>query len=164
MNNQPFNKPRPNNKMGWKQGYYVPTNPQKFVGILDKIGVVYRSSLELKFMKMLDLNIDVLKWTYEHHQMAIPYYDPIMGKNRTYNPDFWMEAKTSKGIQIFLIEVKPESETVYPDRNRFKTTEAYKRQLTINALVEIKRRAASEFCKKKGWKYLFVTEKFFEKK
>lgn len=159
--NNPIN---PNNKRGWKQGYYVPHNPQKFIGILNKIGVPYRSSLELKFMQMLDSNIDVLRWTYEHEQTCIPYYDPIRQKSRTYHPDFYMECIVKGKLVTFLIEVKPLSETIYPDKSKFKSKEAYKRQLAVNALVEVKRRAAVTFCKERGWKYLFVTEKFFEQK
>lgn len=159
MYNNPIN---PNNKQGWKQGYYVPINKQKFIGILDNRGVPYRSSLELKFMQMIDANIDVLRWSYENPNTVIQYHNPVKNKICSYNPDFYMEMMTKSGIRIFLIEVKPMCETVCPDKNNFKNDKQYKRQLTVNVVVEVKRRAAVEFCKTKGWKYIFITEEFFK--
>lgn len=159
MYNNPIN---PNNSHGWKQGYYIPKNPQKYIGHVDKRGIPYRSSLEYKFMIMIDNNRDVLRWTYEHNDTIIPYYDNIHQKHRTYHPDFYMECMINGKICTFLVEVKPYSQTIYPNRKCFSTDKAYKNQLYINAMVEIKRRAAEEFCKKKGWKYMFVTEKFFQ--
>lgn len=156
-------KPNPRNKQGFKQGFYVPENKEKFLGHLDKRGVPYRSSLELKFMKMLDKAREVKKWTYEHPDTKIAYFDPVLQKNRTYFPDFWVQCSVRGVIKTFLVEVKPYSQTKIPVKSENKSKKTYSRELQTNVNVEVKRRSAEKFCAQRGWKYLFVTEKFFEK-
>lgn len=153
--------PNPNNVRGYKQGYYIPTNKEKFVGHLNKEGVPYRSSLELKFMRLIDANPNVEKWTYEHPDTKISYFDPMMQKQRTYYPDFWMQMRVKGELKTFLIEVKPYSQTQIPKRSVKKSKSTYSRELQTNLNVEVKRRSAEKFCAERGWKYLFVTEKFF---
>ena len=152
----------PHNKRGYKQGYYTPRNPQKYIGIVDSRGIPYRSSLEYKFMVMIDNNSDVIRWAYEHPKIVINYYDPVKKKHRNYYPDYYMECMVHGKLRTFLIEVKPEHETRLPNRNNYSNDKSYIRQLSINAVVEAKRRATIEYCKKTGWTYMFVTENFFK--
>ena len=81
-----------------KKGIYKPKNISKYRG--DYRNIVYRSGLELKFMRYLDGNDSILKWSSE--EIVIPYRSPIDGKVHRYFPDFWV--KTSQGET--LIEIK----------------------------------------------------------
>ena len=47
----------------YKQGFYYPKNPNKYVGDVDNI--VYRSSWELRVFKWMDDNPSVLEWASE---------------------------------------------------------------------------------------------------
>lgn len=51
----------------------------------------YDSSWELEYMKELEDNNDVSKWT-KNHGIRIPYFDED-GKYRTYRPDFLVQKK-----------------------------------------------------------------------
>ena len=91
--------------MAWK-GKYKVKNPHKYKG--DPTKVIYRSSLELKFMNFLDNHPDVSEWNSE--EVVIPYLCPTDRKYHRYFVDFWMKRKNSSGeVQTFLIEVKPKS-------------------------------------------------------
>jgi len=51
----------------------------------------YDSSWELEFMKELEKNPEIEKWT-KNHGIIIPYWDPD-GKLRGFKPDFLIEKK-----------------------------------------------------------------------
>jgi len=60
-------------------------NPQKSAYSLE----YYDSSWELEYMKELEKNDDIVKWT-KNHGIRIPYFDED-GKYRTYAPDFLVQ-------------------------------------------------------------------------
>ena len=93
-----------------KKGYYKPKNISKYRG--DYRNIFHRSGLELKFMRYLDGNDSILKWSSE--EIIIPYRSPIDGKVHRYFPDFWV--KTSQGET--LIEIKPKIQTKPPKPNQ----------------------------------------------
>ena len=93
------------------QGKFNPQNPEKYKG--DYNNIIYRSSWELKFMRYCDRNNAILEWGSE--EFFIPYFDPTTKKVRRYFPDFIMKIKESSGkIKKYLIEIKPQRQTVPP--------------------------------------------------
>ena len=80
-----------------KKGLYKPKNISKYKGDYRKI--FHRSGLELKFMRYLDGNDSILKWSSE--EIIIPYRSPIDGKVHRYFPDFWI--KTAQGETLIEI-------------------------------------------------------------
>ena len=71
----------------FEQGQYIPRNPHKYVGDIDKIR--YMSSYELETHKFFDNNERVLRWSSE--EIAIPYLKPTDGRVHKYYPDYWVE-------------------------------------------------------------------------
>ena len=59
-----------------RQGYFVPKNPHKYAGDLDKI--IYRSGWEYKFLRYCDENDKIVKYVSE--PVGIPYYNPLSKK------------------------------------------------------------------------------------
>lgn len=130
-------------------GYYRPKQRSKYAG--DARNIYYRSSWERHFCKWCDLNDKVKKWAIE--PFKIPYFDEGTGKQRKYNPDFWVEMKDGT---VYLIEVKPKYETEPP-----KMKEGTKRFLLAEQTFKTnssKWAAATELCTKKGWIFKVVTE------
>ena len=73
----------------FKQGYFKPTNPEKYKGNVDKI--FYRSSWELKFNNWCDKHPSVLEWSSE--EIVIPYKKPTDNQMHRY----------FLGFQIFFL-------------------------------------------------------------
>lgn len=94
----------------YNQGYYKPINPNKYIG--NSIPI-YRSGIELKFMRWCDLNENILKWSSE--SIVIPYYDDIKKKNRSYYVDNFVEIREGSSIKRYLIELKDIRETKKPN-------------------------------------------------
>lgn len=142
------------NKTGghFKQGYFTPTHPEKYVGDVNKIR--FMSSWELQFDKFLDNNPNVLRWSSE--EIAIPYIKPTTGKVHRYYPDYWVEFKNKQGeIVQEIIEVKPKSQT-QRSRSRKAKNKLYE-DLTY-AVNIAKWQACTAFCNKYGIKFRIVTE------
>ena len=98
----------------WAQGFYVPKNPEKYIGINKPR---YRSSWELTFMMFADNNNKVLKWASESIQ--IPYRNPLTGKNTVYVPDFLIVYQDKTGRPITeLVELKPKKQTIIEEKIR----------------------------------------------
>jgi hypothetical protein len=137
----------------YDQGYFVLTEEaqKKYVG---NNKPYYRSSWERKLMTYFTMNRNVLKWSSE--SIAIPYFYPIDKKIHNYFIDFFCEMidKTGKIIK-YLVEVKPLKELSPPQRKS-------KNYMTLAATFiknQCKWKAADEFCKKHGWKFIILTEK-----
>ena len=60
----------------FRQGYYNPVHPEKYV--TNKNQIIYRSSWELRFMKWLDVCEDVVEWASE--PISIKYFYNIKSK------------------------------------------------------------------------------------
>ena len=138
----------------YTQGIFNPQHPEKYKGSLP---IYYRSSLEIKAMRWFDSNSNVLTWGSE--SVIIPYQGPD-GKLHRYFVDFVCEMKRTTGnVQKFLVEVKPEKQTMPPistPRQSIKT----KLYESYNWAVNSKKwDAARAWCDKKGMKFFILTEK-----
>ena len=131
------------------KGKFRPQNYKKYKG--DHTKIIYRSGWELSFMKYLDRQPKVLRWSSE--EIIIPYRSPIDNRIHRYFPDFWV--KTSKGES--LIEIKPKKQTKPPKLNP-KHKRRYLKEVRTWGVNEAKWKAASEFCEHKGWKWQIITE------
>jgi len=144
-------------KPKYKQGVFICRNPQKYVGTHP---IFFRSGLEMKFMRWLDRNPNVISWSSE--SVIIPYVDPLSlhtKKIRRYFVDNTVVIKDATGTPMkYLIEIKPESQTKPPISKRH-TKSLINQQLTY-AKNQAKWKAATEWCAKKGdIKFMIITEK-----
>ena len=92
----------------YRQGIFTPVNQDKFIG--NK--AIYRSGLELRFMRFCDSNDNVLRWGSEN--VIIPYISPLDGRVHKYYVDNFVIIKEGEIIKKYLIEIKPSSQTAPP--------------------------------------------------
>jgi hypothetical protein len=88
----------------FRQGYYVPTNPDKYIGKIDKI--FYRSSWEYRVMLYMDISKSVSKWSSEE---LIINYVGVDNKPHRYFPDIYCELSD---LRKYVIEIKPKKDTL----------------------------------------------------
>lgn len=137
------------------QGFFKPKNPQKYKG--DPTNIIYRSGWELKLMLYLDNHKEVISWGSE--ELIIPYRSPIDGKIHRYYPDFVVTKINKEGKrETAIIEVKPASQTVPPTKQK-NITKRYLTEVKTWGVNEAKWKAASEFCKDRGWSFHIFTER-----
>lgn len=138
---------QPDPRKKYKQGYYDNYNPIKYVGPRP---IIYRSSLELRFMNWCEASPSVLSWSSE--PFSIPYFSNT-GKYHLYYPDFM--TRMSDGTTL-LVEVKP--------RNDVPTSELQIKTNPVKAKNAYKWKAAMEWCKQQTTptKFVIVTEDFFK--
>ena len=137
---------QPDPRKRYKQGYYDSFYPKKYLGPRP---IIYRSSLELRFMNWCELSPAVVTWGSE--PFSIPYYGPT-GKYHLYYPDFIL--MMSNGSKL-LVEVKPKKDIPQNDF-QIKTD-------PVKAKNAFKWKAATEWCKqqKSPTRFVIVTEDFF---
>ena len=138
------------------KGKYKVKNPQKYIG--DSTNVIYRSLMELNFMKWCERSEKVLKWNSE--EVVIPYISPMDKKRHRYFPDFLIQ--TNKGWT--LIEVKPLVQTKPPKKILIEKVTLKKKRRYVKAVKtwlvnEAKWNAAKKVCEVNGWKFELMTEK-----
>jgi hypothetical protein len=129
---------KPNPKSRYEQGYF--NCSKKYIG---KHQPIFRSSLERRFMKWLDLSPQVLQW--ESEPFAIGYAKPC-GNGGFKQGNYYIDFVFKMNNKTYVTEVKPHSQTMKGSRD-----------FEINKL---KWNATIEFCKKNGFVFLIVTEKF----
>lgn len=141
---------KPDIKSKYKQGYY--NNPQKYFGPLP---IIYRSSLEYKFIVQLELNPNVEKWSSENIQIPYTMRESKDGKfvdvRHTYNIDFTVLLKNGNK---YIIEIKPSSLSPLNESQIKRNPVMYK-----NAC---KWRAAIQWCKQNGYEFKVITEKHLQ--
>ena len=138
------------------QGYFKPKNPKKYKG--DPTQIVYRSGWELKFMLYLDSRPEVVEWSSE--EIIIRYRSPIDGKVHRYFPDFVVTKINKEGKkETAIIEVKPLKQTVPPKKVQGKPSKRFLMEVKTWGINEAKWKAATEFCKDRGWSFEIFTEK-----
>ena len=136
------------------KGWFTPKHRSKYKG--DSENVVYRSSWELRVMKWLDENPNVIWWASE--ELIIRYKSPIDQKMHRYFPDFIVRLKQKNGTEsTVVIEIKPQKQTVKPEQKR--KTKRYLQEAATYAINQEKWRAADLFCKEHGWQFKVLTEK-----
>lgn len=136
----------------YRQGIFVPKNPNKFIGTK----AVYRSGLELKFMRFCDNNPNVIKWSSEN--VVIPYISPADGRVHRYFVDNFVAIKEGTEIKKYLVEIKPYRQTMAPT-TKYKKREHLIYEQQMYAVNQAKWASAREFCAKKGLEFLILTEK-----
>ena len=136
------------------KGWFRPKNPQKYKG--DAKNIVYRSSWELRVMKWMDDNPNVIWWASE--ELLIRYRSPVDQRIHRYFPDFILRVKRKAGLEkTLVIEVKPHSQTIKPVQKR--KTKKFISEAATYAINQEKWRAADLFCQEHGWEFLVLTEK-----
>jgi hypothetical protein len=136
------------------KGRFLPQNPQKYAG--DANNIIWRSTWEKRVMEWLDRSDNVVYWASE--ELVIKYYSPIDNKIHRYFPDFTVKIKKKDGtVMTHVLEVKPEYQTRQPVMKR-KTKRFLEEQVTY-IVNQSKWKAATEFCKDRGWVFQILTEK-----
>jgi hypothetical protein len=153
-------KPTKNSK--YRQGYYVPKKPEKYIG--DPTKIIYRSSWEHRFCRFCDDTKDVLKWSSEPY--PIKYISPVDNKEHNYHIDFYMRVvKFGKELD-FLVEIKPESSLRKPIFEGAQTMQKLKnfnyaaKTFLVN---KAKFAAAQKHAETKGYRFVIITEEFLYK-
>lgn len=150
---------KPSRKSGYSQGYFKPTNSEKYIGDPNKI--IYRSSWEFRFCKYCDESTDILKWSSEPY--PIKYVSPIDGKEHDYFIDFYMKIKKDEKEYEYLAEVKPESSLEKPVFEGIQTMQKLKnfnyaaKTWLVNSS---KFAAAKKHAESIGYKFVIITESF----
>lgn len=143
-----------------KQGVYTLKNPVKYVGIKTDGGVSYRSTWEQRLYYYMDHNANVIEWSAE--SVIIPYVFSLDGKVHKYYPDVVCKIQTRNGIRKFVIEVKPEKQTMEPSKPQNRSIERkkrYEQELFVYAKNTDKWKAATKFCGDNDMEFVILTEK-----
>jgi hypothetical protein len=136
------------------KGKFSPKNPKKYGG--DPTSIIYRSGWELRVMKYLDENINVIEWKSE--EIAIPYRSPVDNRIHRYFPDFIVKVRTPNGgTKTLMLEVKPKAQTREP-KIPTKKTKRYITEVMTWGVNQAKWKSAQEFCLDKGWEFKLITE------
>lgn len=138
------------------KGKFKPKNFDKYLG--NPTNIIYRSLMELRFMRYCDKSEKILKWSSE--EVIIPYISPIDNRMHRYFPDFLIQ--TANGWT--LIEVKPVSQSKPPKKKLVESLNPKQKRRYVNSVQtwlvnEAKWKAAMEVCRKKGWTFQILTEK-----
>ena len=161
-------KVKPTSKSKYKQGYYKPVYPQKYVA---PGPIIYRSSWERKFCHWCDHNPNVLGWISE--PFSIPYFNVLDKKYHKYYPDFYVKLRVAKteiidGIETkvikiieYIVEVKPKSQLRKPKQPKKKSKKAIKNfkyayESYVRNLCKIG--ALREMASKRGFEVMLLTE------
>ena len=148
---------KPTNNSGFVHGYFIPTNPEKYIG---PTPIIYRSSWERKFMIMCDTKDNVVKWASE--PVEIKYIWSFDKREHKYYPDFYMKTKTEEGFEEFLVEIKPEAQIKKPQPPKKRSKGAIK---SYKFLAEQyvknmdKYKYARAWSENRGWRFIVLTEK-----
>lgn len=142
----------PITKSRYKNGFFVPTYPEKYIG--DVKNIIYRSSWEKRVCEWFDLTGSVIYWNSEG--LKIDYFYTVDNKFHKYHIDFIAKIKDRFGnIKTYAIEVKPEKEQLLPKTKNQK-------RLSIEVPIYIKNQckwdAAKVFCSEKGMTFLVLNE------
>ncbi|NBW34064.1 MAG: head completion protein [Cytophagia bacterium] len=136
------------------KGRFIPKHPKKYAG--DANNIIWRSTWERKVMDWLDQSESVIYWSSE--ELVIKYYNPIDNKIHRYFPDFIVKVKRKDGtVMTHVLEVKPEYQTKEPVRKR--KTQKFINEYVTYTINMSKWKAATEFCKDRGWEFRILTEK-----
>jgi TnsA endonuclease N terminal len=131
----------------FRQGAYTVKNTAKYVG---KRTPRYRSGWELTFMMFLDSNDNVLQWASE--SIAIPYRNPLTGKQSMYIPDFLVTYRGRNNTTVAeLVEIKPKKQSLIESK-------ANDRDRAIVAVNYAKWASAQKWCQRNGLTFRVITE------
>lgn len=131
-------------------GKYKVKNISKYEG--DPRNVVYRSMWERHCFEWCDSNPEILKWSSE--EVVVPYFYDVDKKYHKYYIDLKIKFKNKK---VFLVEVKPHSQTKPPRGN--KRSKRYISEAFTFIKNQQKWEAADSYAKDRGWQFEVWTEK-----
>lgn len=135
-------------------GRFSPKNPKKYRG--DPTNIIFRSLWELRVMKYLDENVNIIEWCSE--EIAIPYISPVDNRRHRYFPDFVIKTMQPDGsAKVMMLEVKPKHQTQEPKVQK-KKTRKYLTEVMTWGVNQAKWKAAEEYCLDKGWSFMLITE------
>jgi hypothetical protein len=136
------------------QGKFTPINPQKYKG--DPTNIIYRSSWEKRVMLWLDKHSQVVSWSSE--EVVVPYKSPADGRFHRYFVDFYAQIRGKDGkLNSYLLEIKPKKQATEPEI-KSRITKQYINEVVTYAINQAKWKAATEFCKDRGWEFKVLTE------
>jgi hypothetical protein len=142
--------------MATYKGYFKPTNPNKYRG--NPQNIIYRSRWEYLVMDRFDKDPNVVSWGSE--EIIVPYKSPVDGRFHRYFVDFIVTVINKEGIkETSLIEVKPAAQTKPPVIQENTKSRRYINEVMTWGVNSAKWKAANDFCKDRGWKFLIFTEK-----
>jgi hypothetical protein len=134
---------------------FKPLYPEKYTG--DPTNIIMRSSWETRFASWCDKNPSIIKWQSE--ETVVPYRCPTDNKIHRYFVDFQIQVQQKDGsLKRYLVEVKPAKQCVppeYPGRQ----TKRYITESMAYIKNQAKWKAATEYCKDRGWEFKIITEK-----
>ena len=136
------------------KGFFKPKNPQKYRG--NPTNIIYRSLWELKYMRHLDSDPNIIEWGSE--EVVINYKSPIDNAWHRYFPDFYVKKKTKNGHVVAIIEIKPKAQTIEPKAATKKPSKKYIREVMTYVVNEAKWTAAKKFCEERDWAFGVLTE------
>ena len=140
-------QPGHNGKYHAKSGYYYPLHPEKYAA--ENKTIIYKSSLEQRFMLYLDKNDAIRWWKYE--PFPIKYFDVTTNKVRKYYIDFIVAIKGNPD-RIIYCEIKSKKETLKPKNpNNINENMTYLKNMS-------KWKYAKMYCKEKGYDFMVITE------
>lgn len=136
-------------------GKYPCKNPSKYRG--DIHDIVFRSMWERCVFRFCDENLDVISWASE--SVIVPYICKTDNKPHRYFVDLQL---TLKNGQTYLIEIKPEKETV-PPKVPSRKTPRYVREVLTYVKNTSKWNAAEKYANERGFRFEIWTEKTLKK-
>ena len=138
----------------YKQGKFIIKNPEKYKG---QYPIIYRSGAEFRIMKWADNNPNIIYWQSE--SAPIPYIKPTDGKIHRYFIDFTFYTRNKDGsIGKYLVEYKPSRQTQMPVKGR-KSERTFLMEQMNYVVNMAKWKAAREFAKANGMRFMIITEK-----
>ena len=143
---------KPQKHSRYDQGYINPSTCKKIFESQIGKPIIFRSSLERKFVSWCESTKSVIRWGSECIQ--VPYTDPRDGSHHIYNPDFFLEMANGDRIAV---EIKPLSQTKppkYPMRDDYQWNTYLKNRLKWDAAIK--------FFNERNIKFTIITENFFK--
>lgn len=148
-----------------KQNDFTPRNPHK---IINKNQLKSKSTWEFFMFTKLDTNPNVVKWGYE--VVFVDYIKPTDYKTHRYEVDIFCKEVVNGVESNFLMEVKPEKFTKYPELPKRKTAKsianfkAHWQEVSINIA---KFNAAKKYAEDRNATFIVVcynkdTKKYFQ--
>lgn len=137
-------------KSKFNQGVIDPRTCKKLYNSVKNEPIKFQSALELQFIRYCESCNSIAKWANE--PISIKYYSRLDKGVHEYFPDFIIESTSG---QKTLIETKPYEQATKPDTN----ASLWLKQQWIKNVDKWK--AAEQFAKEHGMKFMIVTERFF---
>lgn len=144
-------------------GRYNIKNQQKYMGT-NGPALIYKSRNELIVFDKMDNDPKVIRWGYEI--LEIPYFCQVDGKIHKYRTDIYCEIMQDGTPMKCLIEVKSSEDLKQPTKPTLMNPRSQRRYtLAMRTFIVNmnKWKAAADFCKKSGIKFMFLTEKDIQK-